>query len=288
VLFTVEVQSPLMIAAVLLLVAQAALPDLTITTTRTSSDRQTDTIDTTTIQIKGARQRMTQTLEVRGQSDQSGPSVVITQCDLRREIIVNEHGRIYGLMPLFDPEALAARARAASKSQAPDTRPVTRTITIDAVDTGQRRPVGPLVARHVITRWKTAGVTPPRDSERLIDGWYVDLPVFDCQNRPGVAFLSGPAEGRTDIRWLGKARTGYPIGETDRRTGASGDVETVTDLVSVETTKLDDGLFDIPAGYRAALPRFDGSFDLERPDTFWNRASALWSMASAWARQWWR
>jgi hypothetical protein len=279
-----------MLAAVLLLVAQAALPDLTIiTTTRTSSDRPAGTTHTTKIQIKGARQRMTQTFEVRGQSYRSGPSVVITQCDLRQEIIVNEHGKIYGIMPLFDDQVLA-RARQVAKAQAPDSRLVTRTITIDAVDTGQRRAVGPLVARHVITRWKTEGQKSPRAGERLVDGWYVDLPVFNCQERPGVAvaFLLGPAEGRTEVRWLGKARTGYAIAEIDRTIGAPGDLETVTDLVNVSTATLDDGLFDTPAGYRPALPRFDGSLDLERPDTFWNRASALWSLASTWAQQWWR
>ena len=278
-----------MLAGVLLLVAQAALPDLTIvTTTRTSSfDRPGGT--THTIQLKGARQRMTQTVEIRGQSYRSGSLVVITQCDLRREIIVNESGKIYGIMPLFDEQAFA-RARRVAKAQAPNSRPVTRMITIDAVDTGQRRAVGPLVARHVITTWKTEGQTSPRDGERLVDGWYVDLPAFDCQERPGVAvgLLSGPAEGRTEVRWLGKARTGYAIAEIDRTTGASGDMEAVTDLVSVSTARLDDGLFDTPAGYRPGLPRFDGSFDLERPDTFWNRASALWSLAAAWAHQWWR
>jgi hypothetical protein len=287
-----EVQSPPMLAGVLVFVAQAALPDLTIiTTTRMSSDRPIGTTHTTTIQIKGARQRMTQTFEVRGQPYRSGPSVVITQCDVHREIIVNEYGKIYRIMPLFDPQAFA-RARRAAKAQAPapDSRPVTRTITIDAVDTGQRRTVGPLVASHVITRWKTEGQKSPHDGERLIDGWYVDLPVFDCQERPGVAvaFLSGPAEGRTEVRWLGKARTGYAIAETDRTTGTSGDMETVTGLVSISTADLDDRLFDTPAGYRPALPRFDGSFDLERPDTYWNRVSALWSLAAAWARQWWR
>ncbi len=101
---------------------------------------------------------MTQTFEVRGQSYRPGPSVVITQCDLRREIIVNEHGKIY-------PQAFA-RARPGAKAQAPDSRPVTRTITIDAVDTGERRAVGPLVARHVMTRWKTEGQKSPRAGER--------------------------------------------------------------------------------------------------------------------------
>jgi len=278
-----------MLAGVLLLVAQAALPDLTIvTTTRTSSfDRPGGT--THTIQLKGARQRMTQTVEIRGQSYRSGSLVVITQCDLRREIIVNDSGKIYGIMPLFDEQAFA-RARRVAKAQAPNSRPVTRMITIDAVDTGQRRAVGPLVARHVITTWKTEGQTSPRDGERLVDGWYVDLPAFDCQERPGVAvgLLSGPAEGRTEVRWLGKARTGYAIAETDRATWATADMESATDLVSVSTARLDDGLFDTPSGYRPALPRFDGSFDLERPDTFWNRVSAVWSLASAWAQQWWR
>jgi hypothetical protein len=281
-----------MLAGALLLVAQAALPDLTIITrTRTSSDRPVGTTHTKTIQIKGARQRMTQTFEVREHSYWSGPLVVITQCDLRREIIVNEHGKIFVIKPLFDPQAFARARRAASaQAPAPDSRPVTRTITIDAVDTGQRRAVGPLVARHVITRWNTEDQKSPHGGERLIDGWYVDLPVFDCQERPGVAvaFLSGPAEGRTEVRWLGKARTGYAIAETDRATGTSGDMATDTDLVSVSTARLDDALFDTPVGYRAALPRFDGSFDLERPDTLWNRMSALWSLASAWAQQWWR
>jgi hypothetical protein len=39
---------------------------------------------------------------------------------------------------------------------------------------------------------------------------------------------------------------------------------------------LDKSLFDVPAGYRPALPRLTGPFDMTKPDTVANRLAAYW------------
>jgi hypothetical protein len=103
------------------------------------------------------------------------------------------------------------------------------------------------------------------------------------------------ASGRTEVKWRGTGRAGFPLMQTDRTTTASGVFEQRTELVAVSDATLADGLFEIPAGYRPALMRFDGGFDMLRADTWTNRASLAWETASAWVgqwstwvRQWWR
>jgi hypothetical protein len=278
---------PAMLAGVLLFVAQASLPDLTITTHTTFSN-QKDVVHTRTIQVKKLRQRLTLSFEYRNRTYQSGSSAVISQCDLHQEILLNDAGRIFHLSPMRDEQAIA-RARAAT-ARPPDTRPVAETITVDAVDTGERRRIGPLEARHVTTTWTTDATDSTRVGTRVIDGWYVDLPAFDCQERGNTsAVLIAQRQGvRTEIKWRGKARTGTTIAETERTTGSFGSSETTTALVSISDAPLPDALFDIPTGYRPALMGFNGSVDMQRPDTWVNRASLMWETARAWLSRWWR
>jgi hypothetical protein len=39
---------------------------------------------------------------------------------------------------------------------------------------------------------------------------------------------------------------------------------------------LDKSLFEVPAGYRRAVPRLIGGFDMTKPDTVVNRGAAYW------------
>jgi hypothetical protein len=55
-------------------------------------------------------------------------------------------------------------------------------VTINTVDTGERRQVGSYSARHVITT-TTAAPSPgatTRASESVEDGWHIDLPPAGC------------------------------------------------------------------------------------------------------------
>jgi hypothetical protein len=47
-------------------------------------------------------------------------------------------------------------------------------------------------------------------------------------------------------------------------------------LIEFSEAVLDKSLFDVPAGYRPALPRLIGRFDMTKPDTVANRLAAYW------------
>ena len=51
---------------------------------------------------------------------------------------------------------------------------------------------------------------------------------------------------------------------------------------------LDPALFDVPFGYRPALPRWYGDVDMTRPDTFVNRVHFFWESATDWLHRIWR
>ena len=78
----------------------------------------------------------------------------------------NDHTRIYATTPI-------PAARGPWRAVPPDTRPIGETVTVDAVDTGERRTFGPFTARHVVTTTTTerAGESGPV-STRVRDGWY--------------------------------------------------------------------------------------------------------------------
>src|SRR5262249_11161664 len=134
----------------------------------------------TTIRLKGPRQRMETAY-----GSEAAPGAVFTtisQCDLRRELMLNHDARLYVYRPLMDLslyEHAAAASRASRENFELRVRedPL-RTMTIDAVDTGERRQFGALTARHVITTRKMDDrrEQPARSTTEVQDGWYVDLP----------------------------------------------------------------------------------------------------------------
>lgn len=264
----------------------AASSHITIKTRTTFGGRQ-DSSGTVLLQIRGARQRVVRAVE--GSSSRLyAASAVITQCDTQQLVLVNDEKRLYGVSPLSDGSRMHGIAVVRN---AADTRPVAQTVTFDAVDTGERRTFGALVARRVITtttaEWQeNSGVT-----RRVQDGWYIDLGSHDCGdgwgNVESAALIGGPSAGRTQFKWKGTARTGWPLIETDRTTDAHGTFVSSTTLVEFSEAPLDPALFDVPSGYRAALPLSHGGFDLEKPDTVVNRVRHAVESAASWVHYTW-
>jgi hypothetical protein len=199
-------------------------------------------------------------------------------------------------MPIEPSSPFAGRARAATALAQP--RGARVEITLDAFDTGERKTIGGYEARHVITT-RTVEPTPGAQTSRsstVTDGWYLDLPALDCR-APGdspraatalLSVLSAPA-GRPpdslDVKWLRKAHTGFAIDETQRFSHPGGTVVTKTELVEASAAPLASSVFDVPDGYRPALPLPAGQgFDLSRPDTLSGRLSTYWDLVSAWVR----
>jgi len=165
-------------------------------------------------------------------------------------------------------------------------------VMIDGVDTGERRHVGPFEARHVrttITVEPGLGAnTEPGTTE--IDGWYINPPGLFCRDQfaQGDAWLEAVKPGgRSDrrvYRTKGAARRGYPVEETTRVMTAAGASVNRVDFTRVSEQALDPALFEIPPGYRAALPLPWGGHDPTRPDTLPNRAAVYWTSFTQYVR----
>jgi hypothetical protein len=64
--------------------------------------------------------------------------------------------------------------------------------------------------------------------------------------------------------------------DRDSRPSAEHEPPITTRMTLIEFSEaiLDKSLFDVPAGYRPALPRLIGCFDMTKPDTVANRLAA--------------
>lgn len=255
------------------------IPDVTLKTRRTLSGPQA--ISTImALQIKGPRRRTSSTFERAGVPT-ADPSVHLTQCDLKREVLLNGRTRIYAITP--------TPARGARRPVASDMRPISETVTVDAVDTRERRTFGPFTARHVVTTMtrERAGQSAPV-STRVQDGWYLDLPSgCDADDIGAAVLMGGSASGRIEVKWKGTARSGWAV--TEKITTVEQDYrsEATTTLVEFTAAPLDPALFEVPPGYRSALPLGDGGFDMEQPDTVVNRVRHAVESAASWVHYTW-
>jgi hypothetical protein len=269
-------------------------PDLTISTRITGDGPSRQTV---TVRLKGARQRTDRTYEAEHGPPAAWPPT-ISQCDRRRTLILNPMEKTYGYLLIEPPQrATVRRPPGTVLSRLVETRHSTAQATIDAVDTGQRRQFAGLIARHVVTteNMTMEGQTTAA-SIRVQDGWYVDLPPAGCVDCGDTEMLalgtviratSEPAPALPRVTFLGRAKRGFALIETDRVEAAGRAVLRTTELLEISNAPIDAAVFDVPVGYRAALPYPGGGFDFSRPDTIGNRLSLLWEGVRAFATRWW-
>ena len=255
------------------------VPDLTIKT-RETIDLPQSTVGTNILYFKGAWQR--RELYLQFPSALPGQRTVrhatITQCDERRTLELNHEARLYGWSPLnfIGRDIVMAAFMVAGETRAARCRRG-REDHHKYVDTGERRQVGSYSARHVITTITTdpspgANTLP---SESVEDGWYIDLPPAGCWDVGDGRFFStgsvvraGGAPERMNVEFRGAGRRGFPIEETTRRRGEHEPPITIrVTLIEFSEAVLDKSLFDVPTGYRPALTRLTGRFDMTKPDT---------------------
>ncbi|HXX15478.1 MAG TPA: hypothetical protein VEJ47_11300 [Candidatus Eremiobacteraceae bacterium] len=259
-------------------------PDLTIETRRTMADWHSS-VDT--LFLKGARQRNESVTE----RPSPGKSIDITQCDVRRRYILADNWKTYASFPI---EEWSERMRHARPLPQPELTGAEVNVTIDSVDTGERRKLGSLEARHVKTTTRVepgpGAVTPASVTE--VDGWYIDLRGFGCQDSRNVGIAWGALwSGKQDrmvIRRLGKSPRGYAVEETSRKIEGSRTTISKVELLDFSEAPLDASLFELPAGYRPALRTPHGGHDMTKPDTFANRLQVYWDYWTASARRWFR
>jgi hypothetical protein len=231
-----------------------------------------------TLYLQGARQRTdTDSLvEPPGQPSSFARSALIVQCDQRTRIILDLVHRTYDEGPILGGSAALQKAGTAPPAGTGSGGDVT--VTIDSVDTGERRWLGSLTARHVKLRLQVdsgpGAHTPSSRQER--DGWYVDLPELSCRGSHGFAvgwIHPGDASDNFHFRRLGTAVTGYPIEETSRKLENGRVLTTKTEFLNLCENRLDSSLFEKPAGFQPALHSALG-VDFTKPDTWSNRLEA--------------
>ena len=131
-----------------------------------------------TVYVKGSRKRT----ESSGMMGMGGDVANIEQCDLKRNVKVSDTKKLYFVEPFatdVDMPAGPAAPAPAGKVEKGGTLTITSAIT----DTGERKQMYGLTARHiktVMTMQSSPDACSQQDMRIETDGWYVDLPLFTC------------------------------------------------------------------------------------------------------------
>ena len=214
---------------------------------------------TSTTMIKGLRER----------SETSMPGMPgmgmtsITECDLKRTIKINDRARKYMIEPMETGEGEAPSTPSGPVSNEPSRRGGIVTMTLNTVDTGERKEMFGFTARH-LKQTMMSEASPdscnPHNMKIERDGWYINLEYgLNCATtRPPQAPGRMPTGGCRDTyrsRNTGVANLGYPLIETTRMYGPDGQSVTFTmtkEVIELSRQPLDAALFDVPAGYTQA------------------------------------
>jgi hypothetical protein len=213
------------------------------------------TFESTTL-IKGARQRT--------ESNMGMSIVTLTECDLKRMVMLNDATRKYMITALDSNNSTDETGKTSAATAAQPSTPARRggiiTYVMTTTDTGERKQMFGFTARHLKTSMTVEASPDACNQEKMrydTDGWYIDFEYsFDCMmNRPPARTTPGRRGGgcqdETRFKMVGKAKPGYPVMVTTTFYGPDGSPSTssTTEVIELSKTPLDAALFDIPAGY---------------------------------------
>jgi hypothetical protein len=239
-----------------------------------------------TIYVKGMRKRT----EGGGMMGIGADIATIQQCDLQRTVKLNDKKKLYFIEPfstageeVIDEEATPVPKNKAILPPKKDIdMPNTQkggviTMWYNITDTGERKNMHGFNARHVWTMQKmkpSPDACTMKDSmEMRTDGWYIDLPQFNCpvqyrpsrpMRPPGARPNGKPDENekpgcmdRFVTHRSGKGKLGFPISETTTIKMGGGNAQnremvTSRETLDFSTAELDSMLFEIPPGYQEA------------------------------------
>ena len=215
-----------------------------------------------TTMIKGARERSETSMNVPGMpAGMNMNQVTITQCDMRRTIQVNDRARKYLITPMDSDSSSGDNNTSGAPSSGGSRRGGVVTLSMNTVDTGERKEMFGFSARH-LKRTTTMESSPDACNQQRMkietDGWYINLEYgLSCPaNRPPQTGRPAPAgcRDRFVFRNNGPANLGFPLQETTTMYGDDGSVTTTMtkEVIDLSRQTLDAALFDIPAGYTEA------------------------------------
>ncbi|MGC2185225.1 MAG: hypothetical protein WA637_18255 [Terriglobales bacterium] len=273
------------------LLASAALanPNIPNFSDLTIKMRRNDSVDSAveTLYLKGSKRRR----EYSRDKPSEMKFVSISRCDERKKIVLNEDAKLYAELPITDWSEQRKRAPPLPPTEMTG---ADVTITIDSIDTGERRPQGAYVARHVKIRTTVEsgpGAAMPSSKEER-DGWYIDLPSVGCEDssqRTGFVYAMLTTGGRHDrihFKRLGTAPAGFPLEETTTKTEQGKSTVSKLELLEFSDSPLDDSLFQVPKGYSPAVSTPHGGYDMTRPETLANRVQVYWAELRDWTKHW--
>ena len=224
-----------------------------------------------TVYVKGSRKRT----ESSGMMGMGGDVADVEQCDLKRNLKISDKKKLYFIEPFAtdDSTPTPATKPAGPTTTGKMTKGGTVTMTTSVNDTGERKQMFGMTARHIKTSM-TSQSSPDACSQTNMnmetDGWYIDLPAFSCpapMPKNPMAGMNEPKRGCTDrmiVKSTGGGKLGFALElTTTMKSGDGQDFSTTVHTLELTTATLADALFDIPAGYSAA----NNSQDLYgRPD----------------------
>ncbi len=266
-------KSKLVVAIVLTVsAAGTSFGDIRIKRRVTDADKQYET----TLLLKGARQRT----ETRHEAKAAGgffEVAFVEQCDRKQMIWIDLSNRRFAVQTgstpaaavmAFNESQLPADKQRLKAAEARSRKKGLLSATTTVIDTGERREMFGLVARHLKTT--TVWTATPRtcNSPAMTsntDGWYVDLFYgIDCSAdlsgsvSPAYLADSGKCFSEYAVKkgyWLehkriGPGSLGYPLMETRTSYDDKGELLAATEeVIELSNNALDASLFDVPAGF---------------------------------------
>ena len=220
-----------------------------------------------TVYIKGQRERTEQTLP--GMNLQM---VTIKECDLRRDIQINDSAKVYKIDPFGDSTPATAAPRTATAPPPPTTtnKPTRKggvvTINITMTDTGERKEMFGYQARHLkmaMSFTSSPDACSKANMRMESDGWYINFSnSFSCREEyvPRAAIERGQRSKPDCVdEWKynvqGNVKMGYPADVTMTTFGENGKNFTMRQMIlELSRAKLDQALFEIPPGYKEGDP----------------------------------
>ncbi len=215
-----------------------------------------------TTMIKGLRERSETSMNVPGMPAGMMGQVNITQCDMKRTIQINDRARKYMITPMDTDsgESMSGGDAGLATSGGPRRGGVV-TMTINTVDTGERKEMFGFTARH-LKQTMMSQSSPDACAQNNMkierDGWYINLEYgLNCgSERPPQMGRMAPqgCRDRYQFKRTGPANPGFPLIETTTMYGADGSVTTTMtkEVVELSRQPLDAALFDVPSGYTEA------------------------------------
>lgn len=214
---------------------------------------------TSTTYVKGPRKRT----ESGGIMGIGADVATIEQCDLKQNVQVNDKKKMYAVDPFDDGDAAsmpAAKPTPAKAKPAPVTKGGTVTYVSNITDTGERKQMFGMTARHIkssMTMESSPDACSKQDMKIETDGWYIDLPAFSCPvtvRPPQMPRYETPQRGGCQDKFVsrttGSGKMGFPLTETRTMIFGGGMTTTqTTETLEFSKATLDDALFAVPDGY---------------------------------------